>query len=326
MASEWHLKGQAPPTPARQQDGSVSSESVSPTSVMAINSAVLDNAPPMDLKSKARGTKRPRKDSPPSSDAKRPSASGSKGKKVRFDRDSANGKIRKEAISSITNQCDVNDLWSSRAELRETFRECDLTLKEVKKDNGSYVQEIIRLFSECSNQKCNVPKLIKTHQSILLNPPREDLRGLERQMHKMLSQYRTFHVKSILKVQKKLTKSEEHRRMLRSMSMRTSRVSRAWSIILAHGDNMQVHKMIKQELHAKSKPTKPQDKKPSAMAISKAQKPMATTPHEPTTTPQDKKQPPIKRLEVVDLTDSPPSTPGPTKSLPKAVAVKKDDE
>jgi hypothetical protein len=206
--------------------------------------AALDHAPPIDL---VEGGDRKRRRL-----AQNPVV-GKKGKAVRFDRDPLNGKIRKEIIASNLTQGDLDIIWSSRSEIRQTFRECDKALKDAKSENGAYVKEIILLFQECSKES-NIPKLVSTHESILLNPPREDLRGLERQMHKMLSQYRTFHVKSLLKAQKKLTKSEADRRMLRSMSMSTSRVSRAWAIVLAHGDMLQVSKMIRQELASSARP------------------------------------------------------------------------
>jgi hypothetical protein len=229
----------APGESSGNDTGDADSVSSSPQSVMKIHSA-LDRTIPIKI---VEGKDRKRQRVAQSPVARK------KGKaSVSFHRDPVNGKIRKDIIASNLTQEDLDILWYSRSEIRQRFHECDTTLKDAKRHCDAYVKEIILLFQQCSKES-NIPKLVSTHASILLNPPREDLRGLERQMHKMLSQYRTFHVKSILKVQKKLmTKSEAQPSMLRSTSISTSRVSRAWAIVLAHGDTLQVAKMIRQEL------------------------------------------------------------------------------
>jgi hypothetical protein len=218
----------------------------SPPSVMKFHT-VLDNAPTMNFEEGRNKTKRQRLSQSP--------LGKKKGKTVRFDRDPGTGKIIKWIIASNISQKDIKPLWFSRSEIRQMSREAHQILIDVNDGNNEYASETIRLFQECSRKESNIPKLISklisSDESALLDPPRDDLRGLERQMHTMLSTFRTFHVRSLLKIQKKLnklTKAEVHQRLLRSTSMNTSRVSRTWAIVLAHVDSMQVTKIIREEL------------------------------------------------------------------------------
>jgi hypothetical protein len=165
-------------------------------------------------------------------------------KRVRFDRDPVTKKIRNERSKE-----DLKSLWSSRCELEKNRTEAGEALRNVSIGSKHYTKGVIRLFQECSSKQSNISKLLSSCESTLLNPPREDLRGLERQMHKGISQYRTFHVRTLLKQQQTLTKkSETHQRMLRSISLNTSRVSRVWAIVLAHGDSIQVVNMVREEI------------------------------------------------------------------------------
>jgi hypothetical protein len=217
----------------------IESIKASQQSVMQVH-IVLDNARNVNF-AEGRETKRQRLSLSPL---------GKEGKTVRFDVDPVTGKIRKRLIASNISQEDIKPLWFSRSEIQQILREANQILINVKVGNNGYASETIRLFQECSKES-NIPKLIASNESALLSPPRDDLRGLERRMHTILSQFRTFHVRSLLKTQKKLkklTKSELHQRLLRSTSKHTSRVSRAWAIVLAHGDSMQVIKIIREEL------------------------------------------------------------------------------
>jgi hypothetical protein len=67
-------------------------------------------------------------------------------------------------------------------------------------------------------------------------------------MHKMISQHRASHVRSILKMQRHASKKDIRERLLRSLSAKSSRASPVKAIIRAHYDSMQLASMIRQEL------------------------------------------------------------------------------
>jgi hypothetical protein len=83
-----------------------------------------------------------------------------------------------------------------------------------------------------------------------LNPHRQDMRGLERCLHEPISQWRSYHAKSLLQIQQRLPKGDNRlrERLLRRQSMHTSRRSRVMARLLAHADSLEVAAMVRHEL------------------------------------------------------------------------------
>jgi hypothetical protein len=223
--------------PTLRETNSVNS---SPTSVLQeAHSSLRHGSPPFPIVER-RGLKRRR--SCPSTNPQT--------KKVRFDGHPENGRMQKRFIESNVAQDHIPTLWTPRSELRQTYRQATEAVREIRQRKDPYVQQIVCLFQACSKPSTNLPQLVYDHMTTLENPPREDLRGLERNLHSMLNEYRAFHVKRLLKMQKELPSKqpETHTRLLRIVSKNTSRVSRAWALVLANGDLIQVSKIVREEL------------------------------------------------------------------------------
>jgi hypothetical protein len=221
-------------------DGDLDSVDSSPTSVTQVHASLNNAHPLLDVEMSDQ-----KRHSPPLPPPR---------KYVQFKRDRVSGKIREEFIeSNFFAQEDMCALWSTKSELADTTQAATQVINEIKTRNPAYVQEVVRIFQECSRET-NLQRIVSSHLPILLNPPSLELRGLERQVHQMLSKYRALHRHNVLEVQKnKLpTQSSDeiirHQRILRSTSMNTSRVSRALAIVWAHGDAMQVAHMVREEL------------------------------------------------------------------------------
>jgi hypothetical protein len=199
----------------------------------------------------ARNMKEQELSTPPNGKRKRPEGSRlyseKQRKKVGFCLDPANGDIRKELVDSTWTLETITPLWWSRDEIRQMVRRNQQALDKLKDDNQSYIQSIVGLFQQCA-AKSNAQDLVDANHKFLLNPPREDIRGLERRMHKMLSRYRAFHVRGLLKIQRDVIEKDLRESSLRSLSTKTSRVSRVMAQMLAFGDAIQVASMIRQEL------------------------------------------------------------------------------
>jgi hypothetical protein len=208
----------------------------SPTSVLQVHPSLKHSAPPFAIIDR-RAIKRLRFSQPQT-------------KKVRFDINMENGRVRERFIESTVAQGHLPTLWMPRSEFRKTCRHATHALRETRQHQDQYVQQIVRLFQACSKPSPNLLQLVCDHKTTLDHPPREDLRGLERNLHSMLTQYPVFHVKRFLKIQKELpSKQPETRtRLLRIVSINTSRVSRAWALILANGDLIQAAKIVREEL------------------------------------------------------------------------------
>jgi hypothetical protein len=190
-------------------------------------------------------TRQPPPDQSPPAPKKQP-------KTVGFFQDPASGEVLKEFIESNSIEEDIKLLWWSRAEIRQMHRHAGQVLNELREQNPSYIQSMSRLFQECSTES-NVPDVVSANCDLLLNSPREDIRGLERQMDKRLSQYRLVHVRNILKFQRHITKLDLRDPLLRTTSKKTSRVSLAMARVLAHGDSSKVVSMIREELDSSRK-------------------------------------------------------------------------
>jgi hypothetical protein len=164
-------------------------------------------------------------------------------KRVTFCQGPSQGSIREDFIeSSFKLEEDAKPLWWSRDEIRQILRQNVQVLDELKDEDPSYMQGVTKLFQECSKGSTSA------NCNILLNAPRDDIRGLERQMHKMISQHRASHVRSIVKIQRHVRRKEIGERLLRRLSAKSSRASRVMAQVMAHYDSMQLASMIRQEL------------------------------------------------------------------------------
>jgi hypothetical protein len=127
------------------------------------------------------------------------------------------------------------------------------------------VKAFCNLLAECSSpssrtrrQELVVPK---NAQKVLRELEASDMRGLETYVHRGIRQRRHWHVHNIVAVHagassnnNKLSSSSAttldspQERLLRSVSMRSSRASKIIARLLGHGDSMRVASMVQEEL------------------------------------------------------------------------------
>jgi hypothetical protein len=142
----------------------------------------------------------------------------------------------------------VATLWWSRADIYHMWRQTERALNQVRQEHPDYADGIVRLLKECYKDASTAQCLASTHLEVLLNPRRQDMRGLERRLYKTISQCRSYHAKSMLQIQQRLPKGNT--RLLRSWSMHSSRRSRVMARLLAHADSLEVAAMVRQELES----------------------------------------------------------------------------
>jgi hypothetical protein len=138
---------------------------------------------------------------------------------------------------------EVTETWMSRGELKCCLLRARRDANSLREKNPEYLQDFFHLFQECSRASKvqelgaaqSIQKMLRHAKSPLVS------RGLER--HKVLSQYRRFHVLSVLAVQKNKSGSD-----IRRSSMNTSRTSRSFARIVGQMDAMHVSHLLEQEL------------------------------------------------------------------------------
>jgi hypothetical protein len=164
--------------------------------------------------------------------------------------------------------------WYSKTEL-DTFKKLAHTsvLKFHKTKNANQVKEsFCNLLAECAPPSPSkrrredlgvLPKNAqKDAQQVLRALESSDMRGLEAFAHRAVQQHRHWHVRNIVAVQaaaesnsklsstsaSSTTLDSPQERLLRSVSMRSSRASKIIARLLGHGDSIQVASMIQEEL------------------------------------------------------------------------------
>jgi hypothetical protein len=154
----------------------------------------------------------------------------------------------------------VQQRWYSRAEL-DTFKKLAHTsVLKFHKTNAIQVKAFCSLLVECSSSSSSSSRLLvvpDNAQKVLRELESSDMRGLEAYVHRAFRERRHWHVKSLVaaqtasKSQKLLsstTTRDSRERLLRSVSMRSSRASKIIARLLGHGDAVQVASMVREEL------------------------------------------------------------------------------
>jgi hypothetical protein len=160
--------------------------------------------------------------------------------------------------------CDLTDtpLWFSQEEVSQILHENKRSIVRAKKHSPDVLHRIVSLFQACGGDEFSVANWVQSHGSGGQAPPDDDhhsralffdsisrakLRGLEYCLDKTMVECRSLHVRSLVKIQKRLPKSADaaaHDRLIRRRSLHTSRPARNFAWILAHIDSMEVVSML----------------------------------------------------------------------------------
>jgi len=141
---------------------------------------------------------------------------------------------------------DVRLCWWSVEELHQTYGDARKAVHAFVQQNVEYIKAFDRLLSECQTFKSmQVLSQSVATKAIVINTPSDVVRGMERYLHPTIVPSRIRHVKTVLRVQKKLlissTPKESHERILCAKSMHNSRESRALARLWGYGDETQVN-------------------------------------------------------------------------------------
>jgi hypothetical protein len=142
------------------------------------------------------------------------------------------------------------ELWWSRSEIRKFQKQAKIDAKDFRESNDTFVYDLEELF-RASKSETSLQSLMRCPCARrIMEYPEYDMRGLERSLHSIVGQYRFFHCRSLLAIQKAcpIEDSEYLGQLLRSRSIESSRASRVLARLLAHGDYLQTAEMIRQEL------------------------------------------------------------------------------
>jgi hypothetical protein len=145
---------------------------------------------------------------------------------------------------------DEYELWWSRSEIKKFQKQARLDAKDLRESNDTFLHDLEELF-QVSKSETSLHSLMRCPCARrIMECPEFDMRGLERFLHSIVGQYRFFHCRSLLAIQKAcpIQDSEYLEQLLRCRSIESSRASRALARLLAHCDYLQVAAMIRQEL------------------------------------------------------------------------------
>ena len=175
-----------------------------------------------------------------------------------------------------------SDLWWETPQIQEFYRQARRSAKWIlmrennnkSNDNSSAsttsgISAGLHLLYQESTDRTNTQRAASailqglTARELLAalttssNDTQSDARGLEPFLHPCIKQSRAAHVLGVLMIQRALQNNQETsssldsdtmQQVLRTRSLQTSRASRVLARLLAHGDSMQVTRLLRQEL------------------------------------------------------------------------------
>lgn len=149
--------------------------------------------------------------------------------------------------------------WWSYQDCRRSYESAKQEVKMLVKTRKApfrYLMGMESVFFECIRQRslpgvyC-MPCSIQTIDASTDTPCNGTLRGLEPSIIPSLSQYRRFHIQSLLKLQRSVARYSANCRedILKARSQHTSRANKIFARIMGHADSKQVLSMLQEELH-----------------------------------------------------------------------------
>jgi hypothetical protein len=146
----------------------------------------------------------------------------------------------------------VQELWFSRQEIQDFLREAKQQAKDFREQHCELVQALGTLVRTCAKES-SLHALFRSPsaQQIMKSLPGTTVRGLEGHLHAIVGRYRVLHRQGVLAIQKRCPKKQDAEcleQLLRSISLYTSRASRALARLLALGDYEHVAAIIQHEL------------------------------------------------------------------------------
>jgi hypothetical protein len=148
----------------------------------------------------------------------------------------------------------VQELWFSRQEIQGFHKEAKQQAKDFRGKHSELVQELgtlVRTFTKVSSLSPQALFRSPGAEQIMKSWPDTTARGLEGHLHAIFGRYRVLHRQGLLRIQKCCPKKHDAtflEQLLRSRSQYTSRASRAFARLLAHGDALHMAAIIRQEL------------------------------------------------------------------------------
>jgi hypothetical protein len=146
----------------------------------------------------------------------------------------------------------VQELWFSRQEIQDFRKEAKQQAKDFREQHSELVQELGTLARTCSKESSLQALFCSpSAQQIMKSLPGSTVRGLEGRLHVNVGRYRDLHRQGLLSLQKRCPKNHDPgflEQLIRSRSQYTSRASRVFARLLAHGDSLYLAAVIRQEL------------------------------------------------------------------------------
>jgi hypothetical protein len=146
----------------------------------------------------------------------------------------------------------VQELWFSRQEIQDFRKEAKQQAKDFREQHSELVQELgtlVQTFTKESSLQALF--LSPSAQQIMKNLAGTTARGLERHLNVIFCVCRVRHGQGLLAIQKRCPKKYDAaflEQLIRSRSQYTSRASRVFARLLAHGDSLYLAAVIRQEL------------------------------------------------------------------------------
>jgi hypothetical protein len=160
-----------------------------------------------------------------------------------------------QVMHSIHTFDDEYELWWSRSEIKKFQKQAKLDAKDFRESNDTFVHDLEEFFRASKSERSLQSLMRCPCARRIMESPEYDIRGLEPFLHSIVGQYRFFHCRSLLAIQKAcpIQDREYLEQVLRCRSNESSRASRVLARLLAHGDYLQAAEMIRQELDSLSR-------------------------------------------------------------------------
>jgi hypothetical protein len=152
----------------------------------------------------------------------------------------------------LATQGDQRDVWWAKEELDEFRKKAKKEAKDFRESETECVQALRTFFQDCKNKEQR--NLSSLSAQRIMNLSASPVRGLESRLNGSIWLHRIIHLQRLITVQHStrarnscLEEQAFLEQALRSCSCHTSRASRAFARLLAHGDCLQVVAMLLQE-------------------------------------------------------------------------------